>query len=220
MCPPLVRGISSPAKENRGVSPKLWKEKEPQAHGVRTIGRTTLPTASGITPRSLSSGKSPQSEGERTAQGGGFAERAGIRHLIGTKPRQGCRPTDQIPPDSHIAVSSLYARRPSTSRQRPTKGPAKSERIHPPVPSARLPTAVLSPYAKNRGMSSFLKYFASSSAGGFIVRSWFIGICLIACVAGADDHAGRETLNATLWMQRAPEYRAGAEQVYRLAAQK
>jgi 5'-nucleotidase (lipoprotein e(P4) family) len=39
-------------------------------------------------------------------------------------------------------------------------------------------------------------------------------------VAGADDQAGRETLNATLWMQRAPEYRAGAEQVYRMAAQK
>src|SRR5688572_7781326 len=137
MCPPLVRGISSPAKENRGVSPKLWKEKEPQAHGVRTIGRTTLPTASGITPRSLSSGKSPQSEGERTAQGGGFAERAGIRHLIGTKPRQGCLPTDQIPLNLHIAVSSLYARRTSASRHRPTKGPAKSERIHPPVPAAR-----------------------------------------------------------------------------------
>src|SRR5688572_1705955 len=116
-------------EENRGVSPRLWKEEEPQARWMcrRSVSRL-FPQPRGITPRSLSSGKSPQREGERTAQGGGFAERAGIRHLIGTKPRQGCHPTDQIPLNFHIAVSSLYARRPSASRKRPTKGPAKSER--------------------------------------------------------------------------------------------
>src|SRR6187431_2531207 len=48
----------------------------------------------------------------------------------------------------------------------------------------------------------------------------FVAGCLIGCVANADDQAGRETLNATLWMQRAPEYRAISEQVYRLATQK
>jgi len=53
------------------------------------------------------------------------------------------------------------------------------------------------------------------------VRPWmFVAGCLIGCAALADDQAGRETLNATLWMQRAPEYRAIAEQVYRLATQK
>jgi 5'-nucleotidase (lipoprotein e(P4) family) len=41
-----------------------------------------------------------------------------------------------------------------------------------------------------------------------------------ACAGSADEQAGRETLNATLWMQRAPEYRALAEQVYRVATQK
>jgi 5'-nucleotidase (lipoprotein e(P4) family) len=48
----------------------------------------------------------------------------------------------------------------------------------------------------------------------------FVVGCVIGCVAHADDQAGRETLNATLWMQRAPEYRAISEQVYRLATQK
>ena len=53
------------------------------------------------------------------------------------------------------------------------------------------------------------------------MRPWmFVAGCLIGCVANADDQAGRETLNATLWMQRAPEYRAISEQVYRLATQK
>jgi len=48
----------------------------------------------------------------------------------------------------------------------------------------------------------------------------FVAGLLCACVAHADDQAGRESLNATLWMQRAPEYRAISEQVYRLATQK
>jgi acid phosphatase len=53
------------------------------------------------------------------------------------------------------------------------------------------------------------------------MRAWlFVVGCLIGGVANADDHTGRETLNATLWMQRAPEYRAISEQVYRLATQK
>jgi 5'-nucleotidase (lipoprotein e(P4) family) len=38
--------------------------------------------------------------------------------------------------------------------------------------------------------------------------------------AYADDPPGREQLNATLWMQRAPEFRALARQVYRLAEEK
>ncbi|HET9864653.1 MAG TPA: HAD family acid phosphatase, partial [Steroidobacteraceae bacterium] len=53
------------------------------------------------------------------------------------------------------------------------------------------------------------------------MRSWkFVVACLMACAASADEQAGRETLNATLWMQRAPEYRALTEQVYRVAMQK
>jgi 5'-nucleotidase (lipoprotein e(P4) family) len=53
------------------------------------------------------------------------------------------------------------------------------------------------------------------------VRSWkFVVVCLMACAASAGDQTGRETLNATLWMQRAPEYRALTEQVYRVATQK
>src|SRR5690349_7610170 len=57
--------------------------------------------------------------------------------------------------------------------------------------------------------------------GGFMARSWmFVLGMLTACAAQADDQAGRETLNATLWMQRAPEYRAITEQIYRLATQK
>jgi 5'-nucleotidase (lipoprotein e(P4) family) len=42
----------------------------------------------------------------------------------------------------------------------------------------------------------------------------------MACAASADDQTGRETLNATLWMQRAPEYRALTEQVYRVATRR
>src|SRR5688572_8776918 len=133
-------GFPKPApKRSRGVARAVEGRRTAGSRGVPTIRRTTLPTASGITPRFPASGKSLQREGERTAQGGGFAERAGIRYLIGTKPRQGCLRTDQLPLDPHIAVSSLYAPPPSASRQRPTEGPAKSERIHPPVPAARLP---------------------------------------------------------------------------------
>lgn len=53
---------------------------------------------------------------------------------------------------------------------------------------------------------------------------------LRACIAGlfglvsgaalADDVIGREQLNATLWMQIAPEYRAIVQQVYRMAGEK
>jgi 5'-nucleotidase (lipoprotein e(P4) family) len=48
----------------------------------------------------------------------------------------------------------------------------------------------------------------------------------IACVlmpvafAADDPSVNREQLNATLWMQRAPEYRAIAEQTYKLAAER
>ena len=44
--------------------------------------------------------------------------------------------------------------------------------------------------------------------------------CLVSFIAQADDSIARESLNATLWMQRAPEYRAITQQVYRLATQK
>ena len=55
-----------------------------------------------------------------------------------------------------------------------------------------------------------------------MARRW---ICALAgafswMTAGADDLTGREQLNATLWMQTAPEYRAIAAQVYRLATEK
>ena len=43
-------------------------------------------------------------------------------------------------------------------------------------------------------------------------RTWFAVVCLISGVAGAQSIEGREALHATLWMQRAPEYRAVAEQ--------
>ena len=57
--------------------------------------------------------------------------------------------------------------------------------------------------------------------GGSIVRSWmFVFGWMLVGVANGDELTGRETLNATLWMQRAPEYRAITEQVYRLAVQK
>jgi 5'-nucleotidase (lipoprotein e(P4) family) len=42
--------------------------------------------------------------------------------------------------------------------------------------------------------------------------------CFSTCVANAQD--GLEQLNATLWMQTSPEYRAGTEQVYRLATER
>jgi acid phosphatase len=38
--------------------------------------------------------------------------------------------------------------------------------------------------------------------------------------ACADDKTGLETMNATLWMQVSPEYRAIARQVYEMAGQK
>lgn len=44
-------------------------------------------------------------------------------------------------------------------------------------------------------------------------------LCLLAGVADAADPSV-EQLNATLWMQRSPEYRAGTEQVYRLATER
>jgi 5'-nucleotidase (lipoprotein e(P4) family) len=54
-----------------------------------------------------------------------------------------------------------------------------------------------------------------------MARSWIIGVaCSIACVVNADEWAGREALNSTLWMQTAPEYRAIVAQVYRLAQEK
>jgi len=43
--------------------------------------------------------------------------------------------------------------------------------------------------------------------------------CSLLAVASAQDWEGREQVGATLWMQRAPEFRAIAEQTYRLAAQ-
>jgi 5'-nucleotidase (lipoprotein e(P4) family) len=54
-----------------------------------------------------------------------------------------------------------------------------------------------------------------------MARRWIAavaGIC--ACTASADEWVGREQLHATLWMQVAPEYRASAIQVYRLATEK
>ncbi len=54
-------------------------------------------------------------------------------------------------------------------------------------------------------------------------RRWIgsiAGMLAATAAIAADDNLGREQLHATLWMQRAPEYRAMAEQVYRLAAEK
>ncbi len=54
-----------------------------------------------------------------------------------------------------------------------------------------------------------------------MARVWlFVLGCCIVLPARAEDWTGRETLNATLWMQRAPEYRAITEQVYRQAAER
>jgi len=55
-----------------------------------------------------------------------------------------------------------------------------------------------------------------------MARGWIPGVlCLLAAsVAGADEIVGREQLNATLWMQIAPEYRALVQQAYRVATQK
>jgi 5'-nucleotidase (lipoprotein e(P4) family) len=46
-----------------------------------------------------------------------------------------------------------------------------------------------------------------------------VSLCSLFTVAGAQDWEGREQVGATLWMQRAPEFRAIAGQTYRLAAQ-
>ena len=56
-----------------------------------------------------------------------------------------------------------------------------------------------------------------------MARGWLRPVaCVISCsilaTAAAQDWEGREQINATLWMQRAPEFRAITEQTYRLAA--
>jgi 5'-nucleotidase (lipoprotein e(P4) family) len=57
-----------------------------------------------------------------------------------------------------------------------------------------------------------------------MTRGWIPGVlCLFAAAgvaAAADDTIGREQLNATLWMQVAPEYRALVQQTYRIATEK
>ncbi|MEJ0086845.1 MAG: HAD family acid phosphatase [Pseudomonadota bacterium] len=54
-----------------------------------------------------------------------------------------------------------------------------------------------------------------------MVRIWFCSLAILfACAANADDATSREQLHSTLWMQRAPEYRAIVAQVYRLATEK
>ena len=54
-----------------------------------------------------------------------------------------------------------------------------------------------------------------------MARAWMfvLGVVMSSGALG-DTVEGREALHATLWMQRSPEYRAIAEQTYRLAAQK
>jgi 5'-nucleotidase (lipoprotein e(P4) family) len=54
-----------------------------------------------------------------------------------------------------------------------------------------------------------------------MARVWFwLAAFSFVIPANAEDWTGRETLNATLWMQRAPEYRVLAEQVYAQATEK
>jgi 5'-nucleotidase (lipoprotein e(P4) family) len=54
-----------------------------------------------------------------------------------------------------------------------------------------------------------------------MVRFWIVAFAfLFAGVANSDDVTSREQLHSTLWMQRAPEYRAIVAQVYRLATEK
>jgi len=55
-----------------------------------------------------------------------------------------------------------------------------------------------------------------------MARGWIHSLLVLSCftstiTARADEPPGREQLNATLWMQRAPEFRALTRQVYRLA---
>src|SRR6188508_1645288 len=57
-----------------------------------------------------------------------------------------------------------------------------------------------------------------------MVRGWkgriaVVLSCSLLTAASAQDWEGREMLGSTLWMQRAPEFRAIAEQTYRLASQ-
>jgi acid phosphatase len=47
-----------------------------------------------------------------------------------------------------------------------------------------------------------------------------VSLCSLLAVASAQDWEGREQVGATLWMQRAPEFRAIAEQTHRLATQR
>lgn len=52
-------------------------------------------------------------------------------------------------------------------------------------------------------------------------RGWIPALLILFCArASADDLTGREALNATLWMQVAPEYRANVQQVYRMATER
>ena len=52
-------------------------------------------------------------------------------------------------------------------------------------------------------------------------RRWIQASLAFCCaIASADDLTGREALNATLWMQVAPEYRANVQQVYRMATER
>jgi 5'-nucleotidase (lipoprotein e(P4) family) len=52
-------------------------------------------------------------------------------------------------------------------------------------------------------------------------RPWIsVALYLFTGAVNADELTGREALNATLWMQVAPEYRANVQQVYRMAAER
>jgi 5'-nucleotidase (lipoprotein e(P4) family) len=52
-------------------------------------------------------------------------------------------------------------------------------------------------------------------------RGWIPALLVLFCArVGADELTGREALNATLWMQVAPEYRANVQQVYRMATER
>ena len=51
-------------------------------------------------------------------------------------------------------------------------------------------------------------------------RGAMVVACAMLTAASADELTGRELLGATLWMQRAPEYRASTRQVYALATER
>ncbi|HET7810392.1 MAG TPA: HAD family acid phosphatase [Steroidobacteraceae bacterium] len=55
---------------------------------------------------------------------------------------------------------------------------------------------------------------------GWTRRFAIAALAATATLAGADELTGRELLQSTLWMQRAPEYRVLAAQVYRLATER